>query len=245
MDKDLQNRVAIITGAARGIGAATAKLLAQHGATVVIADVSFNSAEAKAKELINEGLDAIPVAVNVTNEESVNKMVDDVIKRYGKIDILVNNAGIADSTPIPDMTLEGWNRVIDVDLTGTQICTKAVIKYMIEKHYGKIVNLGSMAAEQGGLTTSPSYAAAKAGVITLAKSYARYGAKYGVTANAVCPGFIATDMTKDLGQDPNTVPLGRAGSPEDVANAIYFLASPLSDYITGTTIDVNGGLFMG
>ncbi|MDK2800985.1 MAG: 3-oxoacyl-[acyl-carrier protein] reductase [Clostridiales bacterium] len=240
---DLKNKVAIITGAARGIGAATAKLLAEHGASVVIADINLDAAIATANEFIENGYDAMAVDVDITSEHSINSMVSKTVEKYGKIDILVNNAGIVDATPIHDMGLSDWDRVIDTNLRGTHLCSQAVIKEMIKNKSGKIVNIASMAGQVGGLKVGPNYSAAKAGIICLAKSYARYGAQYGITVNAVSPGFIETEMTKGR-DDPKSVPLGRLGTPEDVAKAVYFLASSLSDYITGTTIDVNGGLLM-
>ncbi len=146
-------------------------------------------------------------------------------------------------SPVPEIKLEEWDRIININLRGTQLCSKEAIKEMVKQRYGRIVNIASMAGQIGGLKVSPDYIAAKAGILGLTKAYARYGAKYGINVNAVSPGFIETDMTKGR-DDPNSVPVGRLGTPEDVANAVYFLSSPLSDYITGTTLDVNGGLLM-
>jgi len=240
---DLKDRVAIITGAARGIGAAIAGLLAERGAAVVIADINLEGAKERANTLKAQGFEAMAVKVDVTDERSIEGMVEAAVKRYERIDILVNNAGVNNNTPIPEMSIGEWDRIIDLNLRGTHLCSKAVVKEMVKNRYGKIVNIASMAGQVGGLKVSPDYTAAKAGIIGLAKAYARYGAQYGITANAVSPGFIETEMTRGR-DDPKSVPLGRLGTPEDVAKAVYFLASPLSDYITGTTIDVNGGLLM-
>ncbi len=156
---------------------------------------------------------------------------------------MVNNAGVHANVPIPEMTVEQWDRIISIDLRGTHLCSQAALNHMIKKGGGRIINMASMAGQVGGLKVSPDYSAAKAGAICLAKSYARFGAQYHVTANAVAPGFIETEMTKGR-DDPASVLIGRLGTPEDVANAVYFLASDLGAYITGATIDVNGGLNM-
>jgi NAD(P)-dependent dehydrogenase (short-subunit alcohol dehydrogenase family) len=241
--QDLKEKVAIITGSARGIGAACAKVLAEHGASVVIADINLQGATETASNFNAQGYTAMAVEVDVMSKESIDKMVAATLGRFGKIDILVNNAGINNNAYIPDMTIEEWDRLIDLDLRGVHLCSQAVIKHMMANRYGKIINIASLAGQVGGLKVSPDYSAAKAGVICLAKAYARFGGQYGITANSVSPGFIETEMTKGR-DDPSEVPLGRLGTPEDVANAVYFLASPLSDYITGHTIDVNGGLLM-
>lgn len=240
---DLNDRVAIVTGAARGIGAVIARLLAEQGATVAVADMNTVGAENTARQISSAGFSAMSVEVDVAGEASIANMIQSVIKEYGKIDILVNNAGVNNNAPIPEMKLEEWDRIININLRGTQLCSKEAIKEMVKRRYGRIINIASMAGQIGGLKVSPDYTAAKAGILGLTKAYARYGAKYGINVNAVSPGFIETDMTKGR-DDPNSVPVGRLGTPEDVAKAVYFLASPLSDYITGTTLDVNGGLLM-
>jgi 3-oxoacyl-[acyl-carrier protein] reductase len=240
---DLSNRVTIITGASRGIGAAIAQLLARHGAFIVIADINLIGAGKMEQKITNEGYIAVRTEVDIVSEVSINKMVNFTLEKYGKIDFLVNNAGVNNNTDIDEIKIEEWNKIINIDLRGTHLCSKAIIKEMIKNKFGKIVNIASLAGQIGGLKVGPDYTAAKAGVIGLTKSYARYGAKYGINVNAVSPGFIETDMTKGR-DDPKSVPLGRLGTPEDIARAVYFLLSPLSDYITGATIDVNGGLLM-
>ncbi len=240
---DLSNRVTIITGASRGIGAAIAQLLARHGAFIVIADINLIGAGKMEQKITNEGYIAVCTEVDIVNEASINKMVNFTLEKYGKIDFLVNNAGVNNNTDINEIKIEEWNKIININLRGTHLCSKAIIKEMIKNKFGKIVNIASLAGQIGGLKVGPDYTAAKAGVIGLTKSYARYGAKYGINVNAVSPGFIETDMTKGR-DDPKSVPIGRLGTPEDIARAVYFLLSPLSDYITGATIDVNGGLLM-
>jgi 3-oxoacyl-[acyl-carrier protein] reductase len=243
MERDLEGRVAIVTGAARGIGRATAALIAGHGAKVVIADIMGDDAERTASQLRDRSLEAMAVRVDVSELESVEDMVKKTTGRWGRIDILVNNAGIVDSKTALEVTEEDWDRVIAVNLKGVQLCSQCVVREMMKNRYGRIVNIGSVAGQVGGLKVGPDYSASKAGVICLAKSYARAGAGYGINANAIAPGFIETDMTRGR-DDPSEVPVQRLGTPEDIAGVAYFLVSPLSDYVTGACIDVNGGLLM-
>lgn len=243
MEKDLKDQVAIVTGGAQGIGRAIATLLARHGAKIVIADVNPKTAAAAVADFGREGLEALAITVNVADPVSVDAMVAQTVAKWGRIDILVNNAGIIDSNMAPDVKPEDWDRVIDINLKGVHLCSQACCRQMVKRRYGRIVNIGSLAGQVGGLKVGPDYAASKAGAICLAKSYARYGARHGITANAIAPGFIETDMSR--GRDnPNEVPVGRLGTPEDVAKVAYFLVSSLSDYVTGATIDVNGGLLL-
>lgn len=241
--KDLKGKTALVTGAARGIGKAVAKLLAQHGANSIVADVDISEAKKVVDEFHKGGLDAAAVKLDVADPDAITEATDWIWEKFGGIDIMVNNAGINANVPIPEMTIEQWDRVVDIDLRGTHLCSQAALKHMMKKGGGRIVNMGSMAGQIGGLKVSPDYSAAKAGVICLAKCYARFGAQYNITANAVAPGFIETEMTKGR-DDPGSVPVGRLGTPEDIANTVYFLVSDLGAYITGTTIDVNGGLQM-
>lgn len=240
---DLKDKTAIVTGAARGIGFASAKLLAEHGATVVIADMRFSLARESANALIGEGLRAVAAEVDVKSQESIDAMVEDVSAKQGKIDILVNNAGIADATPMLDLTQDAWDNLIDINLRGAQLCTQACLKKMIGQGSGKLIFMASRAGEMGSPLVAPSYCASKGGILALAKSYALFCAPYNINANAIAPGFIETDMTKGR-DDPNSVPIKRLGTPLDVAKSVYFLASDLSDYVTGAVIDVNGGLYI-
>ena len=243
MEQDLKEQVAIVTGGAQGIGKAIATMLARHGARVVIADVNPQTANLTVAELARVGMEAIALAVNVADAASVDAMVAQTVARWGRLDILVNNAGVIDSNMAPDVKPEDWDRVIDINMKGVHLCSQAACREMVKRRYGRIVNIGSLAGQVGGLKVGPDYSASKAGAICLAKSYARYGARHGITANAIAPGFIETDMSR--GRDnPNEVPVGRLGTPEDIAKVAYFLVSSLADYVTGATIDVNGGLLL-
>jgi len=241
--EDLKGKIAIVTGGARGIGKASAKILLEHGAVVCIADMRYDTALQTVDEFAKSGLHAFALEVNVKNPESIKGMVNEVIKRYGRIDILVNNAGVVDATPMLDLTVDVWDDVIDINLRGAQICTQECVRHMIKQKSGKIIFMASRAGQMGSDKVAPSYSASKGGMLSLCRSYAIYCAPYNINCNAIAPGFIETDMTRGR-DDPNSVPLKRLGTPEDVANSVYFLASHLSDYITGATIDVNGGLYI-
>ena len=240
---DLNGKIAIVTGGARGIGFASARLLAEHGAAVVIADIRAELAQASCDSLISEGLSAMAVELNVKDPDSVDRMVRSVTDRFGRIDCLVNNAGIVDATPALDLTVEAWDNLIDINLRGMQLCTQACLRQMIGQGSGKIVFMASRAGEMGSPKVAPSYSASKGGALALAKSYALYCAPHNINCNAIAPGYIETDMTKGR-DDPNSVPLLRLGTALDVAKSVYFLCSDLSDYITGAVIDVNGGLYI-
>lgn len=241
---NLAGKVAIITGSARGIGLETAKLMAEFGASVVIADINYDSAADAAASLNKEGLSAMPLKVDVLEKQSIEAMVNTTIEKFGKIDILVNNAGVLDATPILEMSVEGWDRVVDIDLRGTHLCSQLCLPHMIKNNYGKIINISSQAGQLGGFLSGVNYTAAKGGVIAITKAYARFCAKYNITVNSVAPGFILTEMTNGRNDDADSVPLKRLGTALDVAKAVYFLASDFSDYITGFTVDVNGGYLM-
>jgi len=171
-------------------------------------------------------------------------VVDDALAFFNKIDILINNAGICQVGNVEQLAWSDWERMLGINVGGNVKCIKAVLPNMKARKYGKIVCLSSLAGEIGGIATGPNYAASKAAVACITKSLAKYCAPYNINVNAVSPGFIATDMTAELNQDASAVPLGRKGTPEEVADAILFLASERSRYITGTTLDVNGGLYM-
>jgi 3-oxoacyl-[acyl-carrier protein] reductase len=169
------------------------------------------------------------------------------VKRLGRIDIWVNNAGISQDIPIEDLGEKDWDRLMGVDLKGAFFCSQAAYRIMKEQKSGKIINIGSVAGERGGLFAGAHYSAAKAGLIVLAKCFALNGGKYNINSNAIAPGLIHTQMAEELGimrSDPKSIPLQRFGTPLDVANTVLYLASSLSDYVTGLTVDVNGGLFM-
>ena len=247
---DLKGKVAIITGSARGIGKAIAGQLACAGCSVVIADIDLTLAQATAQEIVAlRCTPAIPKALNVTDLASVDCLVADVVAELGRIDILVNNAGVQSYVTYDDMALEEWNRVMQVNLTGTFLCCKAVTPVMQSQRWGRIINLSSMSARTGGQASPPNYTASKAGVIGLTKALARTLGRHNVTVNALAPGIIDTDMISHWTDAQrvswqNQIPLGRLGTPEDVGQAVLFLASDLASYVTGVVLDVNGGYVM-
>lgn len=243
---NLKSKIALITGAGQGIGKATAEAFARAGATVFVADLNLEQARIVAEELItNHKIEAWALQVDVANEASVIDMVGQVQKKYNRLDILVNNAGIFQiAVPFEEMPQADWDKMFGVNLAGTVNCVKAAIPMFKAQRYGKIINLSSLAAEVGGIAAGANYSASKAAIICLTKSLAKYLGSYQINVNAVAPGLIKTAMTADLNQDPSMVPLKRLGEAEEVADVILFLASDRSRYITGSTLDVNGGIFM-
>jgi 3-oxoacyl-[acyl-carrier protein] reductase len=243
----LREQVAIVTGASRGIGRAVALALAAEGATVVVNYASSSqAADSVVAEITAMGCPAIALQADVAQTEQVDTLVNTVMDKWGRIDVLVNNAGIARDTLLLRMKLEDWQAVIDLNLTGVFLCTKAVSKVMLKQRSGRIINLTSIVGEIGN-PGQANYSAAKAGVIGFTKTVAKEFAPRGITVNAVAPGFIATDMTADLKSDDllKFIPLGRYGQPEEVAGLIRFLAADAAAaYITGQTINVDGGMVM-
>lgn len=245
--KRLDGKIAIVTGSGRGLGKGIAVKLALEGAKVVILDVLEENAKKCAMEIINSNGSAIYFPANISKIEDVKNIYDKTIKEYGKIDILVNNAGINKDAMLHKMTDEEWDLVIGVNLTGTFYMTREASKIMREQGNGRIINISSMSWM--GNIGQANYAASKAGVIGLTKTAARELAKKGVTCNAICPGFIETDMTKGVPQKVwdimmNKIPAGRAGKPSDIGNIAAFLASDEADYITGQIIEVSGGMVL-
>ena len=243
----LKDKVAVVTGASRGIGKAAALALFSQGAKVVINYARSNdAAEATVKEITESGGEAIAVRADVSKNEEVDNLIKTTLDKFGRIDVLVNNAGITKDTLLLRMKPEQWQAVIDINLTGVFLCTKAVSKTMLKQRSGRIINIASVAGQMGN-PGQANYSAAKAGVIGFTKTVAKELANRGVTVNAVAPGFIETDMTDDLKSDDiiKFIPLGRYGKPEEVAGAIRFLAAdPAAAYITGQVFNVDGGMVM-
>ena len=243
---NLSEKVAIVTGAGRGIGRAIALKLAEEGATVVVSDILAKEAEAVAGEIKAAGGKSLAVMADVSLAADVARLVEETIKACGRVDILVNNAGIARDKLLLRMSEEDWDRVIDVDLKSVFLCTKAVLRPMVKQRRGRIISLSSIAGITGNKGQA-NYASAKAGIIGFTRTVAREVGSHGVTANAVAPGFIETDMTGQMKEDwrqeiKRNIPLGRFGTPRDVAGAVAFLASDEAGYITGQVLGVDGGM---
>ncbi len=244
----LTGRVALVTGAAQGIGKAVALLLARNGADMVVSDINLEKAEETANEIDSIGRKALAVKVDVANWNDVERMVEVILEKFAKIDILVNNAGITRDKLILRMTEEDWDAVLNVNLKGTFHCTKAVVRHMAKQRSGKIVNIASVVGEMGNAGQA-NYSASKAGVIGLTKTIAREFAQRGININAIAPGYIETPMTEVLPEKAKEelkklIPMERLGKPEDVAEAVLFFVSEESNYITGQVLNVNGGIYM-
>jgi 3-oxoacyl-[acyl-carrier protein] reductase len=247
---DLNNKVAIITGAGRGIGRAIALELANHGADCVIADIDEANAESVALQVRSVGRRAIAIKTNISIQSEVEEMIEASLAAYTKIDILINNAGVSCPLPLLDTTADEFNRQIDINLKSVFYSCKAVFPMMMNQRSGKIVNIASIAGKRGGgIMGRSAYAASKGGVIAFTKAVAREGGPYGINVNAITPGLTATDMTAQFtGEQRESIikgiPLGRIGLPEDIAKAAVFLASNYADFITGEIMDVDGGFMM-
>ncbi|MCU0567425.1 MAG: 3-oxoacyl-[acyl-carrier-protein] reductase [Oculatellaceae cyanobacterium Prado106] len=246
----LAGKVAIVTGASRGIGRSVALALAAEGAKVVVNYASSSqAADAVVAEIGQMGSEAIALQADVSQSAQVDALFEAVIQKWGQVDVLVNNAGITRDTLLLRMKQEDWQAVIDLNLTGVFLCTKAASKLMLKQRSGRIINVTSVVGEMGN-PGQANYSAAKAGVIGFTKTVAKEVASRGITVNAVAPGFITTDMTAGLGDKIGeevlkTIPLGRFGHPEEVAGLIGFLAAdPAAAYITGQVINIDGGIVM-
>ncbi|MCS4282210.1 3-oxoacyl-[acyl-carrier protein] reductase [Pseudomonas sp. BIGb0278] len=247
MNFSLAGRTALVTGAARGIGHAIAVALGHCGAQVALADLDPIAAERAAEALRAQGIQAIGVAVDVAQEEQVLAMVDEVERLLGPVDILVNNAGIVSTVPLLELTTAEWNRVMAIDLNSVFFCAKAVLPGMMDRRSGRIINIASVAGKRGGgLLGNSCYAAAKGAVIALTKGLAREAGPFDITVNAVSPALTDTEMTTALAPQARAqvlaqMPLGRAGTPRDIAAAVCFLASVEAGFVTGEIMDVDGG----
>jgi 3-oxoacyl-[acyl-carrier protein] reductase len=245
---DLREQVVLVTGGARGIGRAIAEGFASRGASIALADISAESASEAAHELSSLGVRTKAVKLDVSKSAEVESAFAEILSEFGQIDVLINNAGITRDGLLLRMKEEDWDAVININLKGVFLCTKEAVKLMVKRKYGRIVNIASVVAFMGNPGQS-NYSASKAGIVGLTKTVAREYASRGITVNAVAPGFISTAMTDALTENVRqemlkSIPAGKFGSVDDVANAVIFLASPETGYITGQVIHVNGGMYM-
>jgi len=245
---ELKGKVALITGAAQGIGRTIALKLAANGADVAVSDLNLERLNETAKEISDIGRHVITIRANVSDLKDAEEMIEETVTKLGGIQILVNNAGITKDGLLLRMKEEDWDAVLSVNLKGVFNCTKAAVRHMSKERYGRIVNIASIVGEMGNAGQA-NYSASKAGVIGFTKTVAREFAARNITCNAIAPGFIETAMTQALSEKvreelAKQIPMGRLGMPEDVANAVLFLAGSQSSYITGQVINVNGGMYM-
>ncbi len=246
--KKLEGKVALVTGGARGIGRAICEKFAQEGAAIAIVDLVLENTEKTAAEMRGQGFEASAFAANVAKFEDAERVIGEVVAKYGKIDFLINNAGITRDTLMMKMTDQDWDMVLSVNLKGVFNMTKAACRPMMKARYGRIVNMASVVGRMGNAGQA-NYSASKAGVIGLTKTTAKEFASRNITANAIAPGYIQTEMTEKLPQAARDaflqfIPLKRAGKPEDIANVAYFFCSPEADYVTGQVLNVDGGFLM-
>jgi 3-oxoacyl-[acyl-carrier protein] reductase len=244
----LEKKVIIVTGAANGIGEEMCRTFAGEGANVVLADVAIDKANAIAADITKTtGSKAVAVKCDVSDKKQVQNVVDVCVKNFGTVDILVNDAGVTlPACPVEDISPEQWQKVLGIDLMGTIYATQCVLPIMKAKKAGKIINMASIAGQVGGVFTEATYPVSKAGVICWAKAVAKQVGAYNITCNCIAPGTVLTAMTKTLGSADASlnVPLHRLGTVKDIALTALFLATPDSDFITGATIDINGGMGM-
>ncbi|MEJ2207469.1 MAG: SDR family NAD(P)-dependent oxidoreductase [Anaerolineae bacterium] len=245
----LEDRVAIVTGAGRGIGLGIARAFAREGARVAVCDVRTDWAEQAVAEITAGGGEALAFPMDVTRQEQIRHVVDQALQRWGRIDILVNNAGIYEVLPFEEISEAQWDRLLAVNLKGAFLCCQVVVPVMKRQGSGRIVNIASSAGKAGGTLAGAHYSVSKAGLICLAKQLARELGAFGITVNAVAPGRIDTPMIHTVSEEENEgfvrrTPLGRLGTPDDVASAVLFLASDAASFITGEIVDVNGGLLI-
>lgn len=249
--KKLQNRVALITGAASGIGKAIALKFANEGANIAIVDIDKQSSEKLASKIESQGCEAIYIECDVTNETHVNNAVKSTVDQLGALHILVNNAGVSPLKPLGEISLEEWNKVLAINLTGPFLFIKAAFPHITKAgNLGRVINMGSLAGQIGGIAVGLHYTASKGGIMSISKQLAKLLAPYKATANNIAPGTTDTPLVQAWPEETRQalikqIPLGRLGLPEDVANAALFFASDEAQFITGATINVNGGMFMG
>lgn len=244
----LLERVAVVTGAGRGLGAAMARRLAEDGARVVIVDINGEDAERAAAALAQDGYEAVAEVCDVSSRQQVAEVMQRTKERFGRLDILVNNAGITRDASFFKMTDDQWRTVLDVNLTSMFICTQEAARYMVEQQSGRVICISSLSGNEGNFGQA-NYSAAKAGVIGFVKSLSKELARKGVLTNAVSPGFIESEMTAQIPDKMKEkllarIPQGRSGQPEEVADVVAFLASDNASYINGQIFNVNGGLYV-
>ena len=243
----LKGRTCIVTGGARGIGFETAKTLSEYGADVVIADVNEEGALNAAKRIAGG---SHGIGVDVSDVSRLEKMMNDVAKRYGKIDVVVNNAGILQTSKIEDITEEEWNKMVDINLKSAFFVSQKALPYMKKNRFGRIINISSLAGRNGGFEANCVYAISKAGMIGMTRNIARRVAPFGITVNAVAPGTTESEMSRQFSDEAmkkilSVIPMKRLGKPREIAETVAFLASDKAGFITGAVIDINGGMFMG
>ena len=249
-NQDFQGKVAIVTGAGRGMGRAVALRLAAAGASVAVNDLRSEDAQRVADELTDSGTKSVAVQGDVTKSTDVGQMVDSTIDSLGAVHILINNAGVLRPTPVFDIEEDEWDFVVGVNLKGTYLCSRAVLPAMRNQGWGRIVNFSSTAGKNVSTVGGAHYTAAKAGILGFTRHLAKEEAAYGITVNSVCPGLIDTEMVRDTISEDRadayaaSFPIQRLGEPEEVAELVAFLASDRASYITGASLDINGGDLM-
>lgn len=244
------NRIAVVTGAAQGIGLAIAKKLTKQGIDVAIADINLKEAELQSQLLREIGANAASFYVDVSSVESIGKMFRDIAEHFGHINILVNNAGILFSTPVPEITEKEWDLVMSINLKGVFFCMQKVMPYLEGRLHSRIINISSIAGQMGSYASGMAYVASKGGILSLTYGMSRKLAPMGITVNAVCPGTIETNIIRQWTSEKvheleSLIPVGRLGKAEDVASAVAYLAQDDTDFITGEAISVNGGMYCG
>jgi 3-oxoacyl-[acyl-carrier protein] reductase len=244
----VQGKVALVTGGARGIGRAAAELLAEEGAFVAVADVNLGGAEDVVSGIEARGGQALALAADISQPDQIAPMFDAVVRRFGRIDILHNNAGIFAKTAVDEIEVAAWDQLMGINLRGAFLVAQHALRVMKAQRGGRIINMGSLGGQVGGVVAGADYAASKAAIACLTKSMAKWGGPYGILVNTVCPGVIDTAMPAQFPPDRlaamiEATPLRRMGTADEVAKVVLFLASDLSSFVTGAHIDVNGGIF--
>ena len=250
MELQSSKRVAVVTGAAKGIGKAIAAAFVQKGMAVVIADLDQAGAVAAAAEFNANGGEALALQVDIAKKADVERLVAQTLSRFGRLDVLVNNAGILSSTPYDTVTEDEWDKVMSVNLRGNFFASSAALRPMVEQGWGRVIFISSLSGRSGGVSAGPAYVASKAALIGIARHLAKKVARDGVTVNVVAPGTTETDIlrmysSEEIAAQKEAILMGRLGKPEEIAETVAFLASDAAAFITGAVIDVNGGMYMG